>query len=166
MTLQSHRIRTSLATLSKWYHRDVSIGGQRWHRSPEEGAALVSVDRATKAEALAILGNATYGDARQESVSPTAMAIEKTTFSEPAKRGGDLQKKGGVITAFASSLGPCVEDGGVPRSQSKAGDAPPAAKRPEGEAPCRARCRNRMAETPGSSETAATGPGTDARSAI
>ena len=84
----------SEATLSKWYHRDVSIGGQRWHRSPEEGAALVSVDRATKAAALAILGNAAYGDARQESVSSTAMAIEKTTFSEPAKRGGDVQKKG------------------------------------------------------------------------
>ena len=84
----------SEATLSKWYHRDVSIGGQRWQWSPEEGAALVSVDRATKAAALAILGNATYGDARQESVSPTAMAIEKTTFSEPAKRGGDVQKKG------------------------------------------------------------------------
>lgn len=74
--------------------------------------------------------------------------------------------QGGVITAFASSLGPCVEDGGAPRSQSTAGDAPPTAKCPEGEAPCGARCRNCMAETLGSSETAATGPGTDARSAI
>lgn len=73
--------------------------------------------------------------------------------------------QGGVITAFASSLGPCVEDGGAPRSQSTAGDAPPTAKCPEGEAPCGARCRNCMAETLGSSETAAPGPGTDAKPA-
>lgn len=100
MSIHSH----SEATLSKWYHRDVSIGGQRWQRSLEEGAALVSVDRATKATALAILGNAAYGNARQESVSSTAMAFEKTTVSEPAKRGGDVQEKGAAKHGYGSCI--------------------------------------------------------------